>query len=195
MREQPSGHHSSAACGASAAVRSTSITRISARSASRTPWPEADDSASGARFAARLSRAVCSLRVSGVEGVGLGQGDDLGLVREAVRRRPRARGARSCRRRPACSLVPSTRCSSTPAALDMAEETVAEARALMRALDQAGNVGEHELAPVDAHDAEAGMQRGERDSRRSSASPPRRRRGRSTCRRSAGRRGRRRRSA
>ena len=35
------------------------------------------------------------------------------------------------------------------AALDMAEEPVAEAVTLMRALDQAGNVGEHEIAPVD----------------------------------------------
>jgi hypothetical protein len=33
------------------------------------------------------------------------------------------------------------------AALDMAEEAVAEAGALMGALDQAGDVGEHELAP------------------------------------------------
>ena len=32
------------------------------------------------------------------------------------------------------------------AALDMAEEAVAEAGALVRALDQAGNVGEHEFA-------------------------------------------------
>ena len=34
------------------------------------------------------------------------------------------------------------------AALDMAEEAVAEAGAFMRALDQAGNVGEHEFAAV-----------------------------------------------
>ena len=34
------------------------------------------------------------------------------------------------------------------AALDMAEEAVAETGTLVRALDQAGNVGEHELAPV-----------------------------------------------
>ena len=33
------------------------------------------------------------------------------------------------------------------AALDMAEEAVAEAGAFVRALDQAGNVGEHEFAP------------------------------------------------
>ena len=46
--------------------------------------------------------------------------------------------------------APSTRCSSTRAALDMAEEAVADAGAFMRAFDQAGNVGEHELAAVDA---------------------------------------------
>ena len=33
-------------------------------------------------------------------------------------------------------------------ALDMAEEAVADARAFGRALDQAGDVGEHELAPL-----------------------------------------------
>ena len=47
------------------------------------------------------------------------------------------------------------------AALDMAEEAVAEPMALMRALDQAGNVGEDEFAPVGPHDAEARMQRRE----------------------------------
>ena len=46
-------------------------------------------------------------------------------------------------------------------ALDMAEEAVADADAFMRAFDQAGNVGDDEFAPVDARDAEAGMQRGE----------------------------------
>ena len=34
------------------------------------------------------------------------------------------------------------------AALDMAEEAVAEAGAFMRAFDQAGNVGQHEFAAV-----------------------------------------------
>ena len=58
------------------------------------------------------------------------------------------------------------------AALDMAEEAVAEPGALMRAFDQAGNVGEHEFAPVDARTTpRPGMERRERDSRRSSASP------------------------
>jgi hypothetical protein len=47
------------------------------------------------------------------------------------------------------------------AALDMAEEAVAETGAFMRALDQAGNVGEHEFAAVDLDDAELRMQRGE----------------------------------
>ncbi len=47
------------------------------------------------------------------------------------------------------------------AALDMAEEAVAEAGALMRAFDQAGNVGQHEFAAVDADHAELRMQRGE----------------------------------
>ena len=46
-------------------------------------------------------------------------------------------------------------------ALDMAEEAVADADALVRALDQAGNVGQHELARVDADDAEIGVQGGE----------------------------------
>ena len=49
-----------------------------------------------------------------------------------------------------------------PAALDMAEEAVAEPGALVRALDQAGNVGQHELAPVHRHHAEAGVKRRER---------------------------------
>ena len=48
------------------------------------------------------------------------------------------------------------------ATLDMAEETVAKADALVRALDQAGNIGEHEFAPVDLDDAELRLQRGER---------------------------------
>ena len=40
------------------------------------------------------------------------------------------------------------------AALDMAEEAVADPGALGRALDQAGNVGDHELALLVAHHAE-----------------------------------------
>ena len=48
------------------------------------------------------------------------------------------------------------------ATLGVAEETVAQAGALMRALDQPGQIGEHEFALVDAHDAELRVQRGER---------------------------------
>ena len=48
------------------------------------------------------------------------------------------------------------------AALDVAEEAVAEPDAVMRALDQSRQVGEHEFAIVDAHHAELRMQRGER---------------------------------
>src|SRR5215472_11986604 len=47
------------------------------------------------------------------------------------------------------------------AALDVTEEAVAKARAFMRALDQPGNVGQHELAAVGIHHAELRMQRGE----------------------------------
>ncbi len=47
------------------------------------------------------------------------------------------------------------------AALDMAEEAVAETDAFVRAFDQAGNIGQHEFAAVGAHHAELGMQRGE----------------------------------
>src|ERR1700733_13940426 len=48
------------------------------------------------------------------------------------------------------------------AALDMAKEPVAEAVALMRALDQAGYVGEHKVAAIDPDDAEARMEGSER---------------------------------
>src|SRR5262249_43431995 len=48
------------------------------------------------------------------------------------------------------------------AALDMAEEPVADARTLVRALDQAGDVGEHELLTLVADDAEIGGQGCER---------------------------------
>ena len=49
-----------------------------------------------------------------------------------------------------------------PGALDMAEEAVADAGALGRALDQAGNVGEHEVDALVTDDAELGMKRRER---------------------------------
>ena len=48
------------------------------------------------------------------------------------------------------------------AALDMTEEAVADAGALVGTLDQAGNIGEHEVAAADPDHAEIGMERGER---------------------------------
>ena len=47
-------------------------------------------------------------------------------------------------------------------ALGMAEETRAQARAFMRAFDQAGQIGDHEIGAADAHHAELRIQRGER---------------------------------
>jgi hypothetical protein len=49
-----------------------------------------------------------------------------------------------------------------PRALDMAKEAIADPNALMRALDQAGNISDDELAGIDAGNAEIGMQRRER---------------------------------
>ena len=48
------------------------------------------------------------------------------------------------------------------AALDVAEEAVAEAGAFVRAFDQAGDVGQHELAAVALDHAELRVERGER---------------------------------
>ena len=50
-----------------------------------------------------------------------------------------------------------------PRPLDVAQELVPEAPALARPLDEPGDVGDHELvAVVEAHDAEVGLERGER---------------------------------
>src|SRR5579883_745425 len=49
-----------------------------------------------------------------------------------------------------------------PTTLEVAEEPVAEADALMRPLDQAGNISEHEFSPIDCNDAELRHERGER---------------------------------
>ena len=48
-----------------------------------------------------------------------------------------------------------------PCALDVAEEVEAEARALVRAFDQARDVRHHEPLPADVHDAQVGLQRRE----------------------------------
>ena len=95
-----------------------------------------------------------------VDGVDLGQGDDFNLVFKTLS---------IGRQFPAHDLVRFAgviaggidEMQQHAAALDMAKKTVAKAMAFMRALDQAGNVGQHEFLFVDVHDAEARMQRGE----------------------------------
>src|ERR1700733_12046535 len=52
--------------------------------------------------------------------------------------------------------------NKSAAPLDKAEEPVAEAMTLVRPLDQARNVGEHKIAPVDLNYAEPRMKGGER---------------------------------
>ena len=82
-----------------------------------------------------------------------------------------------------------------PRPLDVAEELVPEAAPLGRALDEAGDVGDHELVVLEAHDAEVRLERGERvvgDLRLRRARPPR---STWTCPRSGTRRARRRRAA
>ena len=96
-----------------------------------------------------------------VHGVDLGERDDLGLFVE-----PRAIGGELAADRAVVGAGVGARrvdqMHQGAAALDMAEEPVAKAVALVRALDQAGNVGEHEVAPVDLDHAETGMERRER---------------------------------
>ncbi len=95
-----------------------------------------------------------------VDGVDLRQADDLGLLLEAlaIGRELATDGAVV-----GAGVGPGRidEMDERAAALDMAEEAVAEAVAFMRALDEAGNVGEDEIAPVDADDAKAGMEGGE----------------------------------
>ena len=82
-----------------------------------------------------------------------------------------------------------------PRALDVREEVVAEAGAVAGALDQPGDVGDHELAVVGLERPEHRLERRERvvgDLRVARASGAR---AATTCRRSAARRGRRRRAA
>ncbi len=96
-----------------------------------------------------------------VECIGLGEGDDLRLVAEAgavsgefgadgqvIRDRVRGRRVDEMKQH--------------VGALDVAEEAVAEAGALVGALDQPGDVGDDQFAPVDAGDAEVRRQRRER---------------------------------
>ncbi len=115
---------------------------------------------SGVLFAARFSRAICVFERVGIDGVDLRQDDDLRLFGEAA-----IIGLQFVADR----LIGLARMFAAgvdemqkhAAALDMAEEMIAEAEAFMRALDQPRNIGEHEFAAVAGDDAELRMQRRE----------------------------------
>ena len=132
-------------CSPAARVRASPITVSSARSASGTPCRVAAEMTSGVFLAARLSRAICCFSCSGVERVGLVERDDLRLVGEAVAVGLEL-GAHGLVGLAGVLAGAVDEMQQHAAALDMAEEAVAEPGALVRALDQAGNVGEHELA-------------------------------------------------
>ena len=143
------------------AARSPSITLISARSTSGTPAPRRAGQHQRRFLRGALQPRDLLLELLGRERVGLAERDDLRLVGEAM-----AIGLELV----AHGLVVLAgvlagavdEMQQHTAALDMAEEAVAEPDAFMRVLDQPGQIGEHELALVDAHDAELRMQRGER---------------------------------
>ena len=132
----------------------------SARNTSLTPCPEADDSTSGDFLHAFFKFAVCALIASGVMRVGLRQRDDFWLVDEAVSISSKLVAHGLVIR--ACVLAGAVdEMQQHAAAFGVAEETVAKADALMRAFDQARQIGQHEFAVVDSHHAELRMQRGE----------------------------------
>ena len=95
-----------------------------------------------------------------VEQVGLGQRDHFRLVGE-----PGAVAvelAADDRQASTGSSLGRRQVEQQPGALDVAEEAVADAGAFGRALDQAGNVGDDELAALVADDAQLRAERGER---------------------------------
>ena len=108
-----------------------------------------------------LQRLGLGLDLVGVERVDLVEDDDLGLFGQllVIGGELAADGLVGARH---VLLGAVDQVDQHGAALDMAEETVADAGALMRALDQPGNVGQHEIALADAHHAEIGMERRER---------------------------------
>ena len=91
---------------------------------------------SGVFFAARFSRATCCLSCSGVERVGLVERDDLGLVGQAVAIGFEL-GAHGLVGLAGVLAGAVDQMQQHAAALDVAEEAVAEAGAFVRALDQA----------------------------------------------------------
>ena len=121
-----------------------------------------------------------------VDRVDLGERDDLGLVGQAfaISRELAADGAVI---RAGVFARRVDEVDERAATLDMTEETIAEPLALVRALDEAGNVGEDEIPPVDANDAEARMERREGIVGDLRLARPKPWRETSTCRRWAGR--------
>ncbi len=120
------------------------ITFSTARKASGTPAPVAADSTSGVFLDARLSRAICCLSCSGVSASALLSATISGLSVEpfAVGVELGAHGLVGLARVLAGAV---DEMQQHAAALDVAEEAVAEAGAFMRAFDQARDVGQHEF--------------------------------------------------
>ena len=148
----------SAPIGAPSLARS--ITLTSARSASGTPSPVTPEMTSGVALRRALEARLLLAKLLGRQRIGLVERDDLRLVGEivAVGHEFLTHGLVGL---PGMLAGAVDEVEQHPAALDMAEKPVAEARALMRAGDQPGDVGEHEFAAVDRDDAELRMQRGE----------------------------------
>ena len=109
-----------------------------------TPRPETAESSSGFLRVAAFSSATLAAMRRFVEGVALGEGDDLLLLGEAgaVGLELGAHGAVGGGHIVAGGI---DEMQQHAAALDMAEEARAEAGALVRALDQARDVGQHEV--------------------------------------------------
>ena len=128
----------------------------------RPPGPSADDSTIGVAFAARFRRATCSLSVCRVERVGLGQRDDLRLVGEPVAVGLELAADRACRPRPASSPVPSTRWSSTRQRSTWPRKRSPSPAPSCAPSIRPGMSASTNSPLVDAHDAEARVQRRER---------------------------------
>ena len=121
------------------------ISRTTAVRTSFTPLPETAESTSGFLRAADLELRDLGGDGVLVERIALGERDDLLLLGEAraVGLELRAHGAIGAGDVLARGI---DEVQQHAAALDMAEEARAEPRALVRALDQARNVGQHEIA-------------------------------------------------
>ena len=117
------------------------------------PWPVGAEIGERVAAAGLVERFLDLRQLLGVDEVGAAQRDNLGLVGEvgAIGIELAAHDA------PRFGRVVAGRIDQVqqhPAALDMAEEAVADAGAFGGAFDQPGDVGEDELAALVADDAE-----------------------------------------